>query len=81
MAQERVQKQKTSTGTAHTDEASTEVANVQDAELSQATEDTLANIDDVLEEQTDEELLADIDDLLEENAEEFVAAFVQQGGE
>lgn len=65
MAQERVQKQKTSTSTAHTDEASTEVANVQDAELSQATEDTLANIDD----------------LLEENAEEFVAAFVQQGGE
>lgn len=79
MAQERVQKQKSARS--EQDETRVKATSQTNAELAEATDETLANIDDVLEEQADEELLAEIDDVLEENAEQFVASFVQQGGE
>lgn len=80
MAQERVQKQRSK---GRDEETHAEVSNtdVTNAELAEATDETLANIDDVLDDQLDAELLDAIDDVLEENAEEFITNYVQQGGE
>ena len=80
MAQERVQKQRSK---GRDEETHAEVSNtdVTNAELAEATDETLANIDEVLDDQLDEEILADLDDILEENAEEFVNNYVQKGGE
>ena len=68
MAQERIQKNKT-TGTQGTRETVAPMPTKADAEelarRAQATED----------------LLAEIDEVLEENAEEFVRGYVQKGGE
>lgn len=80
MTQERVQKQKSRTEAAHTEDSNSDVTN---AELAESTDDLLDAIEDVLEDQVDQELLADLDEVLgtEEEARAMVDSFVQKGGE
>jgi len=79
VAQEQVQRQKSTT---RTEESQPEQAPAAaNTELAAKTDQVVADIDDVLEEQLDTELLDAIDDVLEENAEQFIAEYVQQGGQ